>query len=144
MLNQPIRSGLGPIHHVLGMTHEYRQLPGNGIGLVAVVTVPAGLGAPLHSHDVDEEIFYVLSGQLTVELDGTTHVLAAGDSCYLPLGSVHSFSNRGSEDARFLAVVTPGAGAYEFFRAVDAGGSDAKPEPEQVMALGAEHGLAFA
>lgn len=144
MLNQPIMVGSGPIHHVLGMTHEYRLLPGTGVGLVVDVTVPSGCGAPTHSHDTDEELFYVLSGELTVVLDGAVHLLGPGDSCFAPQGREHSFANHSDTETRFLAIVTPGADAYAFFKAVHESARESAPTPEAVVKLASANGMVFA
>lgn len=144
MLNQPIMAGSGPIHHVLGMTHEYRLLPGTGVGLVVDVTVPSGCGAPTHSHDTDEELFYVVSGELTVVLDGAVHLLGPGDSCFAPQGREHSFANHSDTETRFLAIVTPGADAYAFFKAVHVSALEAAPTPEAVVKLASANGMVFA
>lgn len=143
-MTQPIiPAGTGLTHNVLGMQHINKVLPSPGQGLIIEVTAAPGLGAPPHTHAGDSEAFYILSGELTVELDGATRVLRAGDSCLLAAGRPHAFRNDGFQDVRFLAVVTPGNDAFAFFTELDRAGAAASLTPEQVTALGEAHGLAF-
>jgi glyoxylate utilization-related uncharacterized protein len=53
-----------------------------------------------------EKIYVVLSGEITVELgDGTTHILAALDSCHIPGGEARSIRNNGNHVATMLVVM---------------------------------------
>ncbi len=54
-----------------------------------------GQVAPGHSHDDMWEVFQVTAGTLTVELDGTTHVLKAGSTITISPGEIHELSNQG-------------------------------------------------
>ncbi len=53
-----------------------------------------------------EELFYVLSGSITVELDGKAFVLNAGDSIHFSSDQRHSTWNHTSEVTTILMVVT--------------------------------------
>ena len=53
-----------------------------------------------------EELFYVLTGSITVELDGKAVVLKAGDSIHFDSNEQHSTWNHTSEVASILMVVT--------------------------------------
>ena len=53
-----------------------------------------------------EELFYVLAGSITVELDGRAIVLGAGDSIHFSSDQVHSTWNHTLEVASVLVVVT--------------------------------------
>ena len=53
-----------------------------------------------------EELFYVLNGSITVELDGKAIVLKAGDSIHFNSDQRHSTWNHTSEVASILIVVT--------------------------------------
>jgi quercetin dioxygenase-like cupin family protein len=66
---------------------------------------PGGrLARHLHSF---EEVLYVLSGELTHELEGRVYRLRAGDYVLHPIGSWHGLANAGAEETRFLSVNTP-------------------------------------
>src|SRR5215469_14393021 len=80
------------------------------LGAVAIfheILPPLG-GPPLHRHSYEDEWFYILSGEITTEIDGERNVLSAGDSAFAPRGTVHSFKNFNDSPAEMLAVVMPG------------------------------------
>jgi mannose-6-phosphate isomerase-like protein (cupin superfamily) len=52
----------------------------------------------LQSHDYRRELLRVLSGTLTVILDGTRHTLQCGEEIHIPLGGIHSLANLGQSD----------------------------------------------
>src|SRR5262249_29019966 len=85
---------------------------------LAEVLVPPGGGPPPHTHDREDETFYLLQGTVTIWVgDRTVHVTvhaSQGDCAHLPRGIVHSFRNTGRESARMLVTATP-AGIEKFF-----------------------------
>ncbi len=62
---------------------------------------------PNHFHALQEESFEVLSGKLTVWLDGKTHILSTGDKITLPTNVPHNHFNNDDEPVTFLQSVTP-------------------------------------
>lgn len=56
------------------------------------VDFASGASFPKHSHP-GAEIAYVLSGAIEYELNGKTVRLKAGESIYIPAGTVHSAKN---------------------------------------------------
>ncbi len=49
-----------------------------------------------------EELFFVLAGEITVEIEGERHVLSEGDSIHFDSYRTHSSWNNGTETASFL------------------------------------------
>ena len=81
--------------------------------------VPAGMSvAAGHSHDGYEETIYGLEGVLTWTVEGTPIEVGPGDVLLVPRGAVHQFDNTSGEDARALAVETPGILGPGYFREV--------------------------
>jgi quercetin dioxygenase-like cupin family protein len=107
--------------------------------------VPAGSAVPAaHSHDAYEETIYGLAGVLTWTVEGTAVDVAAGDVLHIRGGDVHRFDNAGAEDAKALAVVTPGILGPEYFREVAAVIEAAAGGPPDLAAIGTvmrRHGL---
>ena len=64
---------------------------------------PKGRGAPLHSHNCDEQVT-LLEGEGEVEVDGAVTPLARYDSTYIRAGKVHAFRNTGEEPMRILWI----------------------------------------
>ncbi len=85
------------------------------VGQMLLVEAP-GYRTPVHVHHRTDETFYVLSGQLTLWVEGRFHELNPGDYVFIPRGTPHAQGNRGAEPTRLLLTVSPGA-FVEFFRA---------------------------
>src|SRR5579859_5657208 len=69
--------------------------------------MPAGSWEVRHRHAQSRQFFYVLEGELTLELDGVTHRLAAGQGLYVPPGAAHQARNDSAADVRMLVVSSP-------------------------------------
>ena len=116
-------------------------------GSVAVFEfdVPAGAQvAAAHSHDGYEETIYGLAGVLTWTIEGTPIDVAPGEALCIPRGAVHRFDNLGEDDARALAIVTPGILDPGYFRDAAAILDAAAGGPPDFAAIGAvmlRHGL---
>src|SRR5438034_2777000 len=81
----------------------------NGSASVFECFVPADSKMPApHSHDAFEETIYGLEGITTWTVDGRTLEIRPGEAFCIPRGAVHGFANQGTEDAKFLAVASPG------------------------------------
>ena len=97
-----------------------------------------------HSHDGFEETNYGLAGVTTFTVDGEPHELHPGEVVFIPRGAVHAFENRSDDDARFLAVVTPGILGPDYFEQIAAVLSGAAGGPPDLAAIGEvmrRHGL---
>ena len=62
---------------------------------------------PLHIHNSEAEIFYVLEGGITAWSGSDVHQIDAGGAVYLPAGQAHAFGIR-TEEARLITVTAPG------------------------------------
>jgi quercetin dioxygenase-like cupin family protein len=102
-------------------------------------------GPPPHTH-VYSELFYVLEGELEIELDGARRTVGAGDVAAVPGGSVHTYRNASALPVRFLAVLHP-AGHERFLAEigvpVDAPAPDGPPDVDHVMRVARRHGIEF-
>ena len=112
-----------------------------GLGLFEM-KVPAGANVPPpHSHSNNEECVYVLEGMLRYSVDDETRDLKSGEWMSTPRGSVHHFSNPGSETARALVMLTPDIGE-QFFRDVGTlAGAGKPPDPAKLMEVMNRYGL---
>ena len=99
---------------VLGGLYTWKAVGAQTGGEYSLCEVrgPAGFAAPLHSHERENEGFYVASGEVTLVLaDGETH-LAEGGFGFAPAGAPHTF-RLDSPEARLLLLITPGAAGHE-------------------------------
>lgn len=107
-------------------------------------TVPPGYGVPLHVHAVDDELFYMLDGALTVTGPQGEMTVQAGACVQLPHGIPHAFRNGTQAPARFLAILRPGLQALAMFRHFDAAaGAAAVLTPQDIASVAAQHGVRF-
>jgi quercetin dioxygenase-like cupin family protein len=108
-------------------------------------SVPANARMPLpHSHDAFEETVYGLAGRTTYTVAGEAIELGPGDSTCIRRGVVHGFANHGDEDAKFLAIITPGIFGAAYFREIADVIAAAAGGPPDQAALGEvmrRHGL---
>jgi mannose-6-phosphate isomerase-like protein (cupin superfamily) len=100
---------------------------------------PPGFAPPLHRHEHEEEVFYVLEGTATFLCDAQEIPAGPGDLVHLPAGLPHTFKVDAAGPLRVLQITTP-AGFEDFAReagepALTAGLPDVPPTAEQVAAL---------
>jgi quercetin dioxygenase-like cupin family protein len=65
-----------------------------------------GYNSPMHRHLADEETFFVIDGEVRIEVDGEAHLAGAGAVAFLPRQLPHGFVVT-SPQARFLTLHTP-------------------------------------
>jgi mannose-6-phosphate isomerase-like protein (cupin superfamily) len=72
------------------------------------IRTPAGGGSPagMHTHVVDQ-IFYILSGTMNLEIQGKQYTAGAGSLVVFPAGVPHRNWNGGAEPTVHLAFNTP-------------------------------------
>ena len=76
---------------------------------------PVGWGGPpRHLHLSQDEVFFVLEGEITVYLGEQQVHGSTGSYLQVPRGTVHSFSNPGNASARYLIFAFP-AGLEGYF-----------------------------
>ncbi len=64
-----------------------------------------GASLGMHKHEMNSEIYYIVSGQGCVTIDGEEEHLTAGQMHYCPMGHAHSLINDGTQDLVFLGIV---------------------------------------
>jgi quercetin dioxygenase-like cupin family protein len=124
----------------------YRVLPGSTPSAVAVVEHVLGphqLGAPLHRHSREDEISYVLEGQLTVQQGEHVATAGAGGTIVKARGVFHAFWNAGDAPVRFLEIIAPGDFAQYFRELAPLLASPGPPDLAGLAALGGRYGVEF-
>lgn len=136
--SDPIRVGAISVRFVL----DAETSGGSATAFECEVPANAVMSAA-HSHDGFEETNYGLAGVTTFTIDGERRELPAGEVVFIPRGAVHAFENRHDGDAKFLAVVTPGALGPDYFKEIaavlDAAGGP--PDPAAIGEVMRRHGL---
>jgi quercetin dioxygenase-like cupin family protein len=113
--------------------------------LAEVFVTPEGL-VPLHVHRREDEAFYVLDGELTIQIGDATHEAGPGTFVFGPRNVPHRYAVK-SPTARLLMVFSP-AGFEGFIRATSEPANSLKPPTpgefevdfEKVLASAAEYG----
>lgn len=139
------RVGEGPSNPVLGTRHDYKLLASESGGafMQFLMTVPPGMGAPMHEHERDGESFYMLDGEITVRFDDGRFVVAGpGDFVWFPARVRHSFANEARKTATVMVVQSPGVEAERFFDQVAQASmaDDFRPERD-LMDIAARNGV---
>src|SRR5690606_18171822 len=113
-------------------------------------TVPPGGGPPVHTHQREDEAFWVLEGELEVVHGEQRFRAGAGAFVHLPRGVPPSYRNVGTAQARFLTLMVP-AGLERFFEEVGKPATDdTEPPPfgeedlQRLVAAAARYGLEIA
>jgi mannose-6-phosphate isomerase-like protein (cupin superfamily) len=87
--------GFRKIRRLLGVT---------AFGANAVV-IPPGYATPRHSHERQEELYFVHQGRVQIEFgDGSTHLLGPGGVARVDPATVRNLRNVGDGDAIFVSV----------------------------------------
>jgi mannose-6-phosphate isomerase-like protein (cupin superfamily) len=81
---------------------------GSGACTISCILTPAGGGSPegRHVHAVDQ-IFYVISGTMSIEVEDEAHEVGPGSLVVFPAGVPHRNWNAGGEPTVHLAINTP-------------------------------------
>ena len=68
---------------------------------------PPGNAEIRHMHHQSRQFMYVLSGEITIEVEHDTLVLKAGEGIEIPPQTYHQFRNESQDDARYLVISSP-------------------------------------
>jgi quercetin dioxygenase-like cupin family protein len=79
----------------------------HGLSATLIQTSPPGGGPPPHSHQNEDETFYVLEGEYEFLENGKWNRISTGQTVYGPRGSAHTFRNTGATVGRILVFVAP-------------------------------------
>ena len=92
---------------------------------------PRDSGPPLHLHHNEDETFFVLEGEVTIQVGDERIDLAAGDFLFGPREVAHAYVVR-SERARMLVTASP-AGVEQFFVSHGVPVTGAEPPTDAVL-----------
>lgn len=109
---------------------------------VSVFEVDLGAGClsgPLHVHDKEDGVSYVLEGRLTFQVGDEISTASAGEVVQLPRGVRHTFWNAGPAPAKALDIVTPG-GLEHYYEEL-AGIAEAPDVMDRLAAMEQQFGI---
>lgn len=73
----------------------------------ALVQFQAGEDFPAHYHNVMEENFYILEGEVDIIVDGVTHHLTVGQFIHIEPNEVHYVVNRSNGPIKMVSTLAP-------------------------------------
>lgn len=95
---------------VNGDSYEFletaRDTKGAQVTMKAIIKSKGPL-VPKHFHTLQDETFEVISGQLTILLNGETHLLRAGEKITLPKNIPHNHYNNEDTPVTYIHTVAP-------------------------------------
>jgi quercetin dioxygenase-like cupin family protein len=102
-------AGDGATYEFGGATFTVKASGTDTEGRVGVMeqSGPPGLTVPAHTHEGEDEMFYVLAGELRGFCGDQRFTAAAGAFLFLPRDVEHGFEVVGDEPARALTIVGP-------------------------------------
>jgi len=114
------------------------------------VSLAPGMAVPRHTHTREDEVYFVLAGELEVSVGEKTFVLRPGDTLLAPRDIPHELRNSGDATNHYLLVFSP-SGFEEFIMATAVPAPDnavAPTEPpaaavENVHKLATDYGIVF-
>ena len=120
----------------------------DGAAMAAFVAdhpIPPGYFVPPHRHEADDEMLFVVDGELTLIAKTGESKVRAGSSSIFRRGELHGFRNDTGATVRLVVVATPGVQAAEMFRHFDRASRDAGQPltPPQIAAIAGEYGVQF-
>ena len=128
------------------MTVKVDGARSGGVMTVIEALMPPGFGPPPHIHDREDELFFVLEGELLLWCDGAEATYGPGGTAWLPKGLAHRFEVVSPEPARMLQVTTP-AQFEDFVKAVGSPmdrfelPTPSEPDIEALVRISADFGI---
>jgi len=88
---------------------------------VIEVNLTPGFGHNFHKHPDQEEVIYVIEGEIEQWVEQNKRMLKPGDSVFIKTDVVHASFNVGDEPAKLLAILGPcvGKDGYELVDVAD-------------------------
>jgi quercetin dioxygenase-like cupin family protein len=101
--------GEGPAYDFHGSGVVIKASGQDTLGQLAVMeaTYPPGLDVRPHVHDGEDEMFYLLAGELTGFCEDSRWTAAAGSFVFVPRDRLHGFAVTSAEPARALVIAGP-------------------------------------
>jgi quercetin dioxygenase-like cupin family protein len=137
--------GAGSTLNVLGVTHIYKATAAETGGSFSLweAVFPPGAGAPPHTHTREDEAFYVLSGELTIESEGEAvpYRVGPGGVFFGARNRRHAVRNVGNQPTRVLVLSAPSVGLDQMFAELDAATAKGVPDIGKLTAICAKYGV---
>lgn len=124
----------------LGLTHKLTSAETGGAYYLCETVLGPQRGTPLHIHHYEDEVIYVLDGQIEIRLDDENLRAPADGIVHLPKKIPHAFRNPLSTPLRILVYAIPG-GLENYFDEVEIALQDGSFNNEVHQQISRKYGL---
>ncbi|MBK7631995.1 MAG: cupin domain-containing protein [Ignavibacteriales bacterium] len=97
-----------------------------------------GRGTPLHIHNSQDEVFFVMEGAYYFQVGEKKHNLTVGDSIFLPRKVAHAWTQV-SEKGKMTVILQPAGKLEDFF--VTMSGLDHEPSQSEIAKMFADNDM---
>lgn len=66
--------------------------------------LPGGHTEGHQPHQDAEQVYYVISGTMGIEIEGKEYMAPAGSFVFIPRGATHQHRNAGADDLKFILI----------------------------------------
>ncbi len=94
-------------HYVWGDNCDGWYLVNRKDMLVIHEKMPPGTSEKRHYHSISRQFFFVLQGELSMELEGEMHKIKTQQGIEIPPGSAHQASNNTQSPVEFIVISQP-------------------------------------
>jgi mannose-6-phosphate isomerase-like protein (cupin superfamily) len=133
---------LGPTGHPMIVKADSATTAG-AYSLIEYSHAAGAAGPPAHIHYEHEEAFYVIEGELTLQLGDETVTVATGGFAIVPRGVPHTPSNAGVVAVRFFFISSPPMEQFFIEMSELMASTHGQPTPEQLREIGLRHDSHF-
>ena len=139
-----VTSTQGEEWNVLGVkiTGKILSNQTNGEYSVIISETPPNGGPPLHVHENEDELFYILKGNFVFNSGDTKIEAKQGDFVRLPRGIPHNFINTDTTVGITMNTITPG-GFENFFREISKYSAINKLTKLEIDSIANTYGVSF-
>lgn len=140
-LGHKVEAGGGERLPYAGMELVIRASADSTDGAFSIIEEIDAVDAPLHIHEREDELFYVLEGRHVFTVGDMEYEAGPGDMVFGPRGIPHAQRHIG-RSGRTLSIVSP-PGFEQFFRDLSEADQNGSIDFEEVGRISAKYGVSW-
>jgi len=122
--------------------HKVKSADTNNVFSVIEIITPPGKGVDLHVHKNEDELVYILKGEIEVTLGDQTMLAVPGVTALLPRGIAHGFTNVGDTPSIVIDTILPGD-FDNYFAEMAALYNAGEPSQEEIDLLSEKYSIRY-
>jgi quercetin dioxygenase-like cupin family protein len=122
--------------------HKVKSKDTDGVFAIIEIVTPREKGVALHVHEREDELVYLLEGEIEVTLGNQKMKAVPGVMALLPRGIPHGFRNIGNKPSRLLDAILPGQ-FDNYFVELAALYAAGDPSAEQIDGLSRKYAIKY-